>query len=66
MSTPRADLILSTVTDLADRLLDREGDDELHTGDVEAAVASGEVTVGDMAARFAQALGARLGRWSAL
>lgn len=57
---PRADLILDTVTDLVDRLLDREGDDELPTGTIEAAVTSGEITVEHMATRFAQELGARL------
>jgi hypothetical protein len=58
--TARADLILGTVTDLTDRLLDREGDDELFTGDIESAVAAGEITVADMTARFSQALQARL------
>lgn len=57
---PRADLILDTVTDLVDRLLDREGDGELPTGAIEAAVASGEITVEHMATRFTQELGARL------
>lgn len=58
----RADLILEAVDVLVERLLvaDRETDDELGPGDVQAAVAAGEITVEHMAARFAQELGARL------
>ena len=58
----RADLILEAVDVLVERLLvaDRENDDELGPGDVQAAVAAGEIAQEHMVTRFAQELNARL------
>ena len=60
--TSKTGLILEAVTVLVEYLLvvGRESDDELLPGDVEAAVASGQITVEQMAARFAQELSAKL------
>lgn len=66
----RADLILDAVTDLVDYLLvtGRENDDELGPGDIQAAVAAGEITQERMVTRFAQQLDAGLttppSRWT--
>ena len=59
--TARADLIIEAVDALVDRLLvvDREIDDELHPGDVEAAIVNGEIAVERIADRFAVVLHAR-------
>jgi hypothetical protein len=58
----RAELTLDAVTDLVYYLLDlgRENDDELGPGEIEAAIAAGEVSAEHMVTRFAQELDARL------
>jgi hypothetical protein len=50
------EIILLTVEDLVDTLLDRRDDEELPSGTIETAVLSWNVTIGEMAARFEQKL----------
>jgi hypothetical protein len=50
----RKELILGTIDDLVADLLfyDRKEDLELPKGEIEAALAAGEITAGEMVARF--------------
>ncbi len=54
----RRDVILDTIDDCVTDLLyyDRKDDESLPVGDIEAAVAAGEITLEDMVACFSKAL----------
>lgn len=59
----RQDLILITVTDLATDFLyyDREEDEELGRGEIEAAIKAGELTVDQIVEQFRTAITLTLG-----
>lgn len=56
--SPRRELIEACVVDLVGNLLHygRKGDEELGLGQIEEAVAAGEITVDEMIALFAEKL----------
>jgi hypothetical protein len=59
--TTRAALILDTVTDLVSMFMyyDRKEDEDLPRGEIEEAIAFGEVTVDEIVARFRAGVEAR-------
>ena len=58
MSKSRRELILDTVSDLVSNLLwyDRKEDEDLPRGEIEAAIAAGEITVEEIVVAFAAEL----------